>query len=93
MNNAFFFLNRKLNLYVESVLLMSPQLMSCIILKELYQGPWSSVWRDVGGPKGIEVTDLTEDVVLPHLTTDNPIDAALPAEPAFNSQVTITIIF
>ena len=43
-----------------------------------------------GGPKGIQVTDDKEDLVLPHLTTDNPINTGeARGEAAFNSQVRI----
>ena len=56
-------------------------------------GPWASIWKENLGPKGLEITDSSEDVILPNLTTDNPIDAAVPVEPAFNSQVTFAIVW
>jgi hypothetical protein len=52
-------------------------------------GVWVSVWAGQAGPKGHEVTDDTEDVLLPQFTTENPLAGGDPAgEPAFNSQVT-----
>ncbi len=47
------------------------------------------MWAGQAGPKGHEVTDDTEDVLLPQFTTENPLAGGDPAgEPAFNSQVT-----
>ena len=49
---------------------------------------WTSFWADKAGPAGQEVTDMTEDTILPHLTTENPICTEDPTrEPAFNTQV------
>ena len=49
---------------------------------------WTSFWADRAGPAGQEVTDMTEDTILPHLTTENPICTEDPTrEPAFNTQV------
>ena len=49
---------------------------------------WTGFWGEAGGPLGQEVTDFTEDTILPHLTTDNPICTGDPSgEPAFNTQV------
>ena len=55
-------------------------------------GPWSKVWGEEGGARGLEVTDTSEDTILPHLTTDNPICSGEPSgEPAFNAQVWLPI--
>ncbi len=50
-------------------------------------GPWSAIWQGKG-PKGHEVVEDTEDVLLPHLTSENPLAGGDPTgEPAFNAQV------
>ena len=47
------------------------------------------MWGAEGGPKGIQILEDSEDLVLPHLTTDNPINSGCEAsgDPAFNAQV------
>ena len=40
------------------------------------------------GPKGHEVQEDTEDILLPQFTSENPLAGGEPTgEPAFNSQV------
>jgi len=58
-----------------------------VMMSKQTPGMWTSFWADRAGPAGQEVTDMTEDTILPHLTTENPICTEDPTrEPAFNTQ-------
>jgi len=59
-----------------------------IMMSKQAPGPWPSMWGAEGGPKGIQILEDSEDLVLPHLTTDNPINSGCEAsgDPAFNAQ-------
>ena len=60
-----------------------------ILLCKGSPGPWPSLWGGVGGSRGEQVTEGSEDNHLAHLTTDSPLVGALPSqEPGqgFNSE-------
>jgi len=59
-----------------------------IMMSKQNPGAWSKIWSsDEEGPRGQEVKDNTEDTILPHLTSDNPITLGdTSSEPVFNSQ-------
>ena len=44
-----------------------------VILCKRVEGQWAAIWGAEGGTRGEEVTDLSEDTFMAHLTTDNPI--------------------
>eukprot|EP00088_Acartia_fossae_P001645 TRINITY_DN10655_c0_g2_i1.p1 TRINITY_DN10655_c0_g2~~TRINITY_DN10655_c0_g2_i1.p1 ORF type:complete len:571 (+),score=117.23 TRINITY_DN10655_c0_g2_i1:52-1764(+) len=59
-----------------------------VMMSKVNAGKWSSIWTEASdGVKGQEVTDLTEDTLLPHLTSENPVVSGdMEREPAFNTQ-------
>jgi hypothetical protein len=58
-----------------------------VMMAKQTPGMWTSFWGESGGPAGQEITDHSEDTILPHLTTENPIVTGDPTrEPSFNTQ-------
>lgn len=44
-----------------------------LLVTKATPGPWPGLWGREGGSKGEQVTELREDTVLPHLTSESPL--------------------
>jgi len=58
-----------------------------VMLTKSGPGPWPTIWSMAGGSKGEQVTELVEDRVLAHLTSENPLTGVSrsEAQAGFNS--------